>query len=197
MRGARELIEALAIALVVFFALQVGVRNYIVEGSSMDPTLQDEERMFVNKMVYLHVDAQRLSDLIPFWQADENDAHFLFHPPQQGDVIVFQYARANPDKSLVKRIVATPGQVVEIRHGVVYVGGEPLEEPYIENKALSSDYMAPLQLEQGEYFVLGDNRQHSYDSRHWGPLPQESIVGRAWVTYWPFSHLGFLANSTP
>ena len=197
MRGLKELVEAVAIALVVFFALQVGMRNYVVEGSSMNPTLHDQERMFVNRLAYLRVDMQRVSELVPFWQVEKEDARFLFSPPQQGEIVVFQYDRANPDTPLVKRVVATPGQVVEIRRGVVYVGGDPLDEPYIDDEVRGDESMRPLQLEHDEYFVLGDNRIHSYDSRAWGPLPQENIIGRAWITYWPFSDLGVLENSAP
>jgi signal peptidase I len=197
MRGLKELVEAVAIALVVFFALQVGVRNYMVEGSSMNPTLHDQERMFVNRLAYLHMDMQRISELVPFWQVEEEDVRFLFGPPQQGDIVVFQYDGANLDKPLVKRIIATPGQVVEIRRGVVYVDGDPLDEPYIDDEVRGDESMRPLQLEDEEYFVLGDNRIHSYDSRDWGPLPQENIIGRAWITYWPFSNLEILENSAP
>jgi len=186
------LLEALIIGAVVFFAIQIGIKNTEVEGSSMEPTLMNAERMLVNKLVYLQVDMQRFSSLIPFWQVDEPEYHFLFHPPRQGEVVIFRYENANPDKDLVKRVIAVPGQTIEIRSGVVYVDGEVLDEPYVTAQAASSDSMAPITLGPDQYFVMGDNRKVSYDSRSWGPLPAQDIIGRAWFIYWPFSKANVL-----
>jgi signal peptidase I len=188
----KELLQALVIGAVVFLSVQVGIKNAMVEGSSMEPTLMDSERMLVNKLVYLRVDMQRFSSLIPFWQVEEQEYRYLFHSPGQGDVVILRYEKANPDKDLVKRVVAVPGQAIEVRHGVVYVDGDPLDEPYVPAKAASRDSMAPLTLGPDQYFVMGDNRAASYDSRSWGPLPAESIIGKAWVIYWPFSKMNVL-----
>jgi signal peptidase I len=193
-KGIREFIEVVVIAVVAFAAFQFGLRNYFVEGSSMEPTLQNEERILVNKLVYLRVDMQRFSSLIPFWQVAEKDVRFLFRPPRQGEVVVLKYEPADADKALVKRVVAVPGQTVEIRHGVVYVDGEMLDEPYITEEMRSTDYMSPKKLGLDEYFVLGDNRGASYDSRHWGPLKESAIIGRAWVIYWPLSKADTVGN---
>ena len=188
----KEILQALVIGAVVFLSVQVGIKNAVVEGSSMEPTLMDSERVLVNKLVYLRVDMQRFSGLIPFWQVEEPEYHYLFHSPRQGDVVVFRYGKANPDKDLVKRVIAVPGQTVEVRHGVVYVDGVPLDEPYVADEAAGYDTMAPLMLGPDEYFVMGDNRVASYDSRSWGALPAKSILGKAWVIYWPFSKVDIL-----
>jgi len=191
----REYIEAIAIAVVVFFILQVSVQNFKVEGSSMVPTLEDGEYLLVNKLSYLRVDMERLSELVPFWEANENKSRFLFQTPRQGEVIVFQYP-LDPERDFVKRVVAVPGQTVEIRRGIIHVNGDPLEAPYAFT-GQKHDNMPVRVLNEGEYFVVGDNRPHSSDSRDWGPVPMENIVGKAWVTYWPFSHLGFLGSPDP
>jgi len=189
----REYIEAILIAVLVFFILQISVQNFKVEGSSMEPTLEDGEYLLVNKLVYLRIDMERFSDLIPFWQVEDEEAHFLFHPPRQGEVIVFRYPLA-PDRDFVKRVVAVPGQTVEIKQGMLYVDNEPLKGPYA-GTGEASEYMPPHRLGPDEYFVVGDNRPYSSDSRDWGPVPLENIVGKAWVTYWPFSRLGFLGRA--
>jgi len=190
--AAREFIEAVLIGIVVFFVLQISVQNFKVEGSSMDPTLEDGEYLLVNKLEYLRVDTQRLSRLIPFWNAKEKETLFLFHPPRCGDVIVFRYP-LDPERDFVKRVVAVPGQTVEIRHGTVYVDGVPLEDPHPPGRG-RDEHMAPQQMGPDEYFVIGDNRPYSSDSRDWGPVPLENIVGKVWVTYWPLSRLGFLGG---
>ena len=193
--AAREFIEAILIGIVVFFVLQISVQNFKVEGSSMDPTLEDGEYLLVNKLEYLRVDTERLSNLIPFWNVKEKKTLFLFHPPRGGDVVVFRYP-LDPGRDFVKRIEAVPGQTVEIRHGTVYVDGVPLEEAYAA-RGIRDEYMAPQQMGPDEYFVVGDNRPHSSDSRDWGPVPLENIVGKVWVTYWPLDRLGFLGGKVP
>ena len=190
--AAREFIEAILIGIVVFFVLQISVQNFKVEGSSMDPTLEDGEYLLVNKLEYLRVDTERVSRLVPFWSAKEEKTLFLFHPPRCGDVVVFRYP-LDPGRDFVKRIVAIPGQTVEIRHGIVYVDGVPLEEPQ-RTQGSRDEYMAPQRMGSDEYFVIGDNRPYSSDSRDWGPVPLENIVGKVWVTYWPLDRLGFLGG---
>jgi signal peptidase I len=185
----REYIEAILIAVLVFFILQISVQNFKVEGSSMHPTLEDGEYLLVNKLVYLRVDMQRLSRLIPFWEVKERRTHFVFHHPRPGEIIIFQYP-LDPDRDFVKRVIAVPGQTVEVRHGVIYVDNKAMEGQYAST-GNSSEYMAPKLMQTGEYFVVGDNRLHSSDSRDWGAVPQGNIIGQAWFTYWPTSHFGF------
>ncbi|MDP3063991.1 MAG: signal peptidase I, partial [Chloroflexota bacterium] len=123
----REFIEAVLLALLVFFLIQVSVQNFRVEGSSMEPTLENAEYLLVNKMVYQKIDMQRLAGLIPFWLVKQPDKRFVFHQPRRGDVIVFRYP-LDPQRDFVKRVVGGPGDTVEIRRGTVYVNNVPLDE---------------------------------------------------------------------
>ena len=188
----REFIEAAFLALLFFSILRVSIENFRVVGASMQETLEEGEYLLVNKLVYLRIDLQRLAQLTPFWDVEEEDVLFAFDPPQRGDVIVFRAPR-EPDRNFVKRVIGLPGEEVTIRNGTVYVDGRPLHEPYITNPALRETQRFP-RLGERDYFVLGDNRSGSNDSRDWGPVPLENVIGKVWLTYWPFSDLGLLPN---
>ena len=181
----RELIEAILLALVVFVAIQTSVQNFKVEGSSMQPTLEGGQYLLVNKLVYFKIDQERLSRIIPFWKVDNSDESFAVHPPKSGEVIVFHFPR-DPSRDFVKRVIGVPGDWVEIRRGTVYVNGESLDEPYIITQ--DSQDMGQVFLDEKEYFVMGDNRSGSNDSRNWGSVPEELILGKVWIVYWPLSN---------
>jgi len=192
MTGAmREFVEAIVLALVVFFVIQLSIQNFKVEGSSMDPTLHEGQFLLVNKVVYAQLDMERLSRLIPFWDADEEGKRYLFHPPKRGEVIVFRFP-LDTSRDFVKRVIAVPGETIEIRAGVVYINGRVLNEPYLRPGAMSREFMAPRTMGEGQYFVMGDNRRASNDSRDWGPVAEEYIIGKVWLTYWPPDRLGFV-----
>ena len=181
-----ESLETVLLALVVFLILQASVQNFRVEGISMDPTLAHGQYLLVNKLVY---------EPLPFQSADGTDAEsqrwiFPFHAPQQGDVIVFHEPN-NPSRDFVKRVIGLPGDTVELRFGIVYVNDLPLDEPYLVKRDTSN--LEPVFVQQGFYFVLGDNRAVSYDSRELGPIPQENIVGKAWFSYWPLPSIEALS----
>ena len=196
-RVLREFIEAILLAVLIFFLIQASVQNFRVEGFSMQPTLEDKQMLLVNKMVYLKVDMQRLSGLVPFWEVQEKELAYPFHPPNRGDVVVFHWP-LDPQRELVKRVIGVPGDTVEIRDGVVYVNGSRLQEPYLTPPGTRTDHMDPdleeevSPIKEGHYFVLGDNRRQSNDSRDWGLVPQENMVGKVWFVYWPPSNLSFL-----
>lgn len=181
----REFLEAVLLALVVFLFIQTSVQNFRVEGSSMHPTLEGGQYLLVNKLVYLKIDQERLSRIIPFWSVGEPEQRFAVHPPQRGDVIVFHFPK-DPSRDFVKRVIGVPGDVVTIHEGRVQVNDQTLEEPYLTVRDTSD--MAALSLGEKEYFVLGDNRRGSNDSRNWGPVPEENILGKVWLVYWPFSN---------
>ena len=185
----REIIEAVVLAVVVFMLLQTTVRNFKVEGSSMDPTLEGGQYLLVNRLVYLRVDLQRLSKIVPFWQDEEDSPRYAIHAPKRGEIIVFQFPR-DPSKDFVKRVVGLPGEVIEMKDGKVLVDSIVLEEPYLTAKDNSNQ--SPVQLEEGEYYVLGDNRSHSNDSRNWGPVPEANLRGKVWMVYWPVPGIHFL-----
>ena len=185
-RAGREIIEAVLLAVVVFMLLQATVRNFKVDGSSMDPTLENGQFLLVNRLVYTRIDMGRLSNIIPFWQTDEDSVRYAIHPPERGEVVVFQFpdpVKDNPKKDFVKRVIGLPGETVEVKDGVPYVNGIVLDEPYLLHKDMSN--RDGVGLGDGEYYVMGDNRNHSNDSRAWGAVPAENIRGKVWMVYWP------------
>ena len=190
-RLAREILEAVLLALVVLIVFQATVRNFKVEGSSMAPTLESGHFLVVDQASFLKFDRERLSRVVPFWKVDEAEPEFVFTPPDRGEIIVFQYPR-DTTKDFVKRVLGLPGETVEVRSGTVYVNGEAIREPYLRRRDGSS--VAPLTLGEKEYYVIGDNRRNSNDSRAWGAVPEENIVGRVWLVYWPWDDIRFVGS---
>ena len=193
-RIAKEFLEAIVLALIVFLAIQTSVQNFRVAGPSMEPTLGGGQYLIVNKLVYFRIDLERFSRIVPFWSVDKPSNQFAFHQPKRGEVIVFHFPR-DPARNFVKRVVGLPGEEVEIRRGIVYINGVPLEEPYITFPDGSE--VGSVLLEDGEYYVLGDNRSSSNDSRAWGPVPEENIVGKVWIIYWPIANWNILGGIFP
>ena len=185
----REFLEAIVLALVVFLVIQTSVQNFKVEGSSMQPTLEGGQYLLVNKLVYFRIDKERLSRIIPFWRVDNSEQSFAVHPPERGEVVVFRFPK-DPSRDFVKRVIGVPGESVEIRNGTVFVNGQALDEPYLTSHDRSD--MGQIFLRDGQYFVLGDNRSGSNDSRNWGPVPEENFLGKVWIIYWPLSRWGVL-----
>ncbi len=161
---ARDLGIALALALVIIVFLYQPVK---VEGTSMAPLLTDQERIFINKFVY------------------------RFEPIERGDVVVFWYP-FDRSKSFIKRVVGLPGETVELRQGIVYINGAPVEEPYVPPQFADRSSYGPLRVPAGQYFVLGDHRASSNDSRVFGPVPSRYIYGKAVFAYWPVERFGLL-----
>ena len=166
LRAVREVIEtvlpAVAIALVINLFLAQATQ---VLGQSMEPTLHSSQRVVVEKVTY----------------------RFL-HGPRSGDIVVINL----PEQTdmLIKRVVALPGETVEVRAGKVYIDGEPLEEDWTATPG-GGNY-GPKTIPPLHIFVLGDNRGASNDSRSFGPVPIEHVVGHAWFSYWPLEYIGFV-----
>jgi signal peptidase I len=155
--GLQTLVSAAVYAtLIVTFGVQVAR----VDGLSMAPTLEDHDRLIVNKLVY------ELGD------------------PRPGDIVMLYYP-LNPDKMFVKRVIAREGDTVRIVDGRVYVNDVPLHDDYVPAEFRSHDDWGPQVIQQGYYFVMGDHRNNSSDSRHWGPVPKKYIVGKVKVRWWP------------
>ena len=142
--------------LIVTFGFQVAR----VEGQSMAPTLQDQDRLIVNKAVY------------------------KLTAPRRGDIVMLYYP-VNPDKSFVKRVIAEEGDTVKIADGRVFVNDLPLDDSYVPPEYRSHDDWGPQTISDGYYFVMGDHRNNSSDSRHWGMVPKRYIIGRVQVRWWP------------
>ncbi|MCL0028588.1 signal peptidase I [Dehalococcoidia bacterium] len=187
----RELIETMLLALTIFLALQFSVQNFRVEGSSMQSTLDNGQYLLVNKIIYLRFDRDTVTGLMPFVDEPTNsdETMFAFHEPRRGEVIIFRYPN-DPSRDFVKRVIGLPGDTVEIRRGQVYINGIPLDEPYVNHP--DNGTKAEVRVDPGSYYVMGDNRSMSRDSRDWGPVPVENVIGRAWISYWPLENLSFL-----
>ncbi len=170
-----KLLRDIILIIAVFVLLGVFVAQpVVVEGTSMLPQLHDGERLLVNKLVYYK-----------FQSVDWG--HF-----ERGDVVVFWYPR-DPDKSYVKRIIGLPGETVELKNGIVLINGTALSESYLDtehNQSLPS--FPPKKVEDHYYFVMGDNRDNSSDSRYWGLVPEKYIYGKAFFRYWKPSEIGFI-----
>lgn len=163
----RDCLVALGLALVIIVFLYQPVR---VEGTSMSPLLTDQERIFINKYVY------------------------RFEPVQRGDVVVFWYP-LDRSKSFIKRVVGLPGELIEIRYGRVYVNGRLLPEPYVPARFADSSSYLPVVVPEEHYFVLGDHRNSSNDSRVFGAVHQRYIYGKAVFAYWPVERFGLLPTN--
>jgi signal peptidase I len=201
-RIAWELTQTLVLAVLIFLLVRTVAQNFRVEGPSMEPGLHDGQYLLVNKAVYFKLNVGDLAKFIPFIDAEEGEEKFLFHGPQRGDVIVFRYPK-DPDRDFIKRVIGVPGDRVRVEEGIVYVNDVPLEEDYIADHAgRDLDSLASVECANGDqqvippgnYFVLGDNRPNSSDSRSWGCVPEDYIIGKAMLSYWPLSELGGVGN---
>ena len=187
----RELFETIILTLTVFLVLQISVQNFRVEGPSMEPTLEEDQHLLVNKLVFLRPDFGALAGLLPLVSADHSAPSYTFRAPRRGDIVVFQFP-GDTSRDFVKRVVGIPGDTVEIRNGVVFVNGESLHEPYVINGDSGSE--RPVVVPDEAYYVLGDNRRASQDSRDWGTVPAENIIGRGWLRYWPLDGAQVLSS---
>ena len=152
----REILGTLLLTFFIFWIVNSLIGRYRIDGNSMNPTLLNGEYLIISNFAY---------------QLDE---------PERGDIIVFRHPRS--ELNLIKRVIGLPGDTVEIQNGVVRVNGNALDEPYIQAPpTYSSSWVVP----EGQYFVLGDNRNNSSDSHAWGFLPLDHILGKALLVYWP------------
>ncbi len=166
LQALRALIETVVPAL----AIAIGINLFLaqatqVQGQSMEPNLHTAQRLVVEKVTY------------------------RFHGPRRGDIVVIDMPEASPEL-LIKRVIGLPGETISSQGGRVFINGEPLDEPYIKQvggRDIAEQVVPPLHV-----FVMGDNRRYSNDSRNFGPVPIESIVGRAWFSYWPLELLGLV-----
>jgi len=189
----RDVIETLILTAVIFFIVQSIVKNFKVEGSSMEPTLHNEEFLLVDKAVYWSLPPSLVHAILPgVGNAGNGERFYLFRGPQRGDIIVFRYPN-DPTRDFIKRVIGIPGDVVEIRDGQVTINGKPVVEPYIE--APPHYQLAKQRVAAGNYFVLGDNRNNSSDSHVWGQVAWYYIIGQAWVSYWPLGDWQFFPTA--
>ena len=163
---ARDLLISVVLAVIVILFIYQPVK---VEGTSMMPALVDQERIFINKFVY----------------------KIGANPIERGDMVVFWFP-GDPSKSYIKRVIGTPGDVVEVDNGTVIVNGQPLQESYVPDEYRDHVSYPATRVPAEQYFVLGDHRSSSNDSRTWGMVHRNSIYGKAVFVYWPLEKLGVL-----
>lgn len=193
----REIVETLLLALIIFVAVRAVVLNFRVDGLSMTPSLQNNEMLLVNRNSYMSFDTWALVDWLPFVSHDEENVVQPFGEPQRGDIVVFDAPVNGADKPYIKRIIGLPGETIEIHDNNVYINGQRLEEPYLEgaDTFCSGGRACPaVTVPDGQVFVMGDNRDNSQDSRMFGPVDIDSIIGKAWVTYWPTDVIGVVPH---
>jgi len=171
---ARLLFRDLVFALMIMSLVLVFVAQPVkVEGTSMLPRLHDGERIFVNKMIYYGLPEIQRGDIVVFWFPDD------------------------PSKSYIKRVIGLPGETVQMRSGRIYINGRELPEPYIDPTLnVADEDRPPTYVKPHYYFVMGDNRDNSSDSRSWGLVPEKYIYGKALVRYWPLSKASIIRHET-
>jgi signal peptidase I len=171
---ARLLLRDLVFALMIMALVLVFVAQPVkVEGTSMLPRLHDGERIFVNKLIYYGLPDIERGDIIVFWFPDD------------------------PSKSYIKRVIGLPGETVQMRAGRIFVNGKELKEPYLDPSLNAApEDKPPTYVRPHYYFVMGDNRDNSSDSRSWGLVPEKYIYGKALFRYWPLSNASVIRHET-
>ncbi len=159
----RELSGTLLFGVAVFVFFQLAIPQSMVQGSSMEPTFEDGQRLFISRVNY------------------------MLNDPQRGEIIVFNSPnpRTENEPPLIKRVIGIPGDVVEIIDSLVYVNGVQLDEPYIKEPCTAHCGDNRWELGPNEYFMMGDNRNHSNDSRSFGVVPSDHIIGEVVLRFWP------------
>lgn len=162
----KEYLKSIVIALLIsFFIITFVVQAFYIPSGSMLPTLKPGDRIFANKFIY------------------------RFREPRRQEIIVFKWP-VDPKRRFIKRLIGLPGDRVKIVEGQVYVNDKPLEEDYTLERSYTD--FPEVKVPKGHYFMLGDNRNNSEDSRFWGFVPQENIVGKAFVIFWPLNRMGLI-----
>jgi signal peptidase I len=182
-RAIREIVETLLLAALIFLLVRLVVLNFRVDGESMLPNLDNGQMLLVNRNAYQHLDVG-------------GNRYYPFDPPERGDVVVFDPPK-DSDKPYIKRIVGLPGEEITFGQGHVFVDGVQLPEDYIQDPTKCNrnrEDRCNVVVPEDHVFVLGDHRSNSSDSRVFGVVPIENIVGKAWVSYWPPNDIGFVPH---
>ncbi|HOV78562.1 MAG TPA: signal peptidase I [Bacillota bacterium] len=162
-----EIFESVAIAVILAVIIRLFVLEpFYIPSGSMEPTLKENDRIIVSKLTY------------------------RFQEPKRGDIVVFKYPK-DPRRNFVKRLIAVGGETVALRNSRLYINGQPVQEDYLPQGLRFADY-GPVEVPSGSYFMLGDNRNNSDDSRAWGFLPRNLIVGKEIFIYWPPGRAGIV-----
>ncbi len=171
----RELFEVIVLAVILYFGISFAVQTVHVEGLSMFATLDDNDYLIANKIDY------------------------RLHAPERGDIIILRPPTLSTT-DYIKRVIALPGERLLIKDGIVYINGHKLDEPYLpEAWTVGTEWGGPngTVIPPNDYFVMGDNRNRSQDSRVFGPIGRDRIDGKAWFRIWPLSHFGNIYSEVP
>ena len=167
-----EVVKVVAMALIIVILVKHFLfQPFFVQGASMEPTYQDREYLIIDELSY------------------------RFHEPQRGDVVVFRYPN-DPSQYFIKRVIGLPGDTVEVREGSVWVNGKRLDESSYLDVSVETIGTTDLTIPAGYYFLMGDNRTASLDSRIFGAVSRKAIVGRTWVRAWPLDRLTHFTTAT-
>ena len=164
----QEIVEDILLAVVLYFAIDFCIGRFRVENISMETTFHEGQLVMVNKLNY------KFSD-----------------PHHRGDVVIF-HSPVEPGKDYIKRLIGLPGDHIAVTDGELYINGEKIDEPWLHEPM---QYSGEWDVAEGEYFVLGDNRNHSSDSHVWGGVPKQNMIGNAFFRYWPLNKIG-VVNGT-
>lgn len=163
-----ELLQVVIVALAIIIPVRYFfIKPFYVKGASMEPTFEDHEYLVIDEISY------------------------RFKDPVRGDIIVFRYPR-DPKQYFIKRVIGLPGETIQITGSHVFINGEQIDESYLDESIKTVGEIV-VTLQPDEYFVLGDNRSFSLDSRSFGPLPRQYIVGKTWIRGWPFNKITVFA----
>ena len=165
----REMVETIALALILFLLIRQVVQNYRIESHSMEPNFYEGQFVLVNKLAY------------------------RFGEPQRGEVLVF-HNPSNVKEDYIKRIIGLPGDTIEVVGDSILINGLELPQPFDHNLNPDGTYFGPVTVTEGSLFVMGDNRPRSSDSRAFGAIDDDLVVGKAWLRVWPFSEFGLVQH---
>jgi signal peptidase I len=189
-----EVVQTILLTVAIFLAVRLVIQNFRVEGASMDPNFHSGQFILANRLIYARIDGTPLERFVSSDQPGKSRGAplYVFHGPQRGDVIVFISPGSN-DKDFIKRVIGLPGETVKITDGRVFVNGQELDEPYVYHRAHYD--MEAKRVPSDSYFVLGDNRPNSSDSHVFGAITADSIIGQAWISYWPPDYWGMIDSA--
>jgi signal peptidase I len=185
----QEVIETLLLAVIIFVGVRSVVLNFRVDGQSMEPNLLNGEMLIVNRRAYSHFDINWLP-----WRSASDGDWYPFGKPARGDIVVFN-PPGQHSEPYIKRIIGLPGDSISVHDGAVYINDERLEENYLTSDTEWQGIATKdVVVKPGYIFVMGDNRNNSSDSRVFGQVPISSVIGKAWIAYWPLSQVKIVSD---
>lgn len=191
-----EVVRTFLIAVIIFTGLRLIVLPFKVDGPSMESTLSNGELLLVGRPTYFHFDLNHLLNEIPFVSRSGTDIVYPFGYPQRGDIVIL-HPPMKTSQPFIKRIIGLPGDTIALTGGHVFVNGKELNEPYVHGAPTNwplGGTAHTITVPANDVFVMGDNRMNSEDSRYFGPVPLNNLIGKVWVTLWPAHKAGIVTQ---